>query len=149
MLLTPEEFRSNFISGAVLYFKISHSDPEPHFHIVLNKRPLIEENLILVCPSHRIDHVRERGDRKRYKPGTLIIITRAEYPAFTCDESIVDCNSVIKEFTVNQLVAKSQSHNLNDKIHFKPPMNMAIIERLREAVCESYEVERIIQGRLC
>lgn len=147
MPYTPEEFRSKITPGAVLYFKINPSDPEPHYHIVLNKTPLTDENLIIVRSSHRIADVRFR--RKRESPDTLVIIKKEEYPRFTCDESIVDCNSVITEFTLEKLTIKAQSENVNEKIDIRPRMDMAIIQRLREAVCESNIVDRIIQGRLC
>jgi len=79
--------------GSVYYFiNDRFTSPEPHYHIVLNENPLLDEIILLVASSSQIENVKRIN--KNNPPETVVEISPTEYPAFT-KESIVDCNRPI------------------------------------------------------
>ncbi|HLE87484.1 MAG TPA: hypothetical protein VI727_07445 [Candidatus Brocadiaceae bacterium] len=73
-------------------------------------------------------------------PNTLVKITKAEYPSFTKDLIIVDCNSVFEK-TVDGIVELLQSRELKHK----PEMPIEIVKKLRNAVLASPIIENRIK----
>lgn len=116
------------------------SSEDPHYFIVLNKTPTGDAFLVLVNATSQIEKIEKRWRRF---PHTVVKITKAEYPAFTKDESIIDCNSVTKH-SIDEIVEMLQSGRLKHK----PEIPIAIVEKLREAVLASLVVENNVKELL-
>lgn len=118
----------------------SFNSEDPHYFIVLNKTPTGDAFLVLVNATSQIEKI-----EKRWKslPHTIVKITKVEYPAFTKDESIIDCNSVTKH-SIDEIVEMLQSGRLKHK----PEIQISVVEKLREAVLASPVVENNVKDIL-
>ena len=88
------DLRATIQPGFVYYFHDSNlTSSDPHYFIVLNKHPLTDRILLLVCSSSQLQAVR---NRRTLRPETVVEISPQEYPDFTRD-SIVDCNTVFEK----------------------------------------------------
>ena len=120
--------------GSVYYFpEDSFNTEQPHYFIVINKAPLTETLIILVCASSQIDKVRAR--RVACPPDTLVEIKPEQYSDFRVN-SIIDCNYVLEK-SIEQLVEKL----IDRKLVLKGEMEMKIVEQLREGVLNSSLIE--------
>lgn len=126
--------------GSVYYFPdISLTSSDPHYFIVLNKNPLTDRILLLVCSSSQLHAVRKR---RELRPETVVEISPLEYPDFTKD-SIVDCNTVFEK-SIRELQRKYDSRQLRVQAVISPN----ILEKLRDAVLESDMVDGEVQDML-
>lgn len=130
--------RSTIKPGSVYYFADACLDPsqEPHYFIVINKEPLNDSVLLLLCASSKVDKVNRM---RRIHPGTTVEIDPRTYTDFRL-LSIVDCNVVFQK-SLDELTDKFN----RGELRFKSDMPIEIVVRLREAVVESVIVEGEIQ----
>lgn len=143
MVYVPPEvvIKATIRPGSVYYFpEDSFNTIEPHYFIVINREPLTDTLVILVCASSKIDKVKSR--RATCPANTLIEITPAQYCGFTVD-SIIDCNYVLEK-SIDQLVDKLKSRKLMLKIE----MDINIVNKLRDGVLSSPTVEKYIKDLL-
>ncbi len=127
------QLKASIKSGSVYYFPDKALLSEgPHYFIVINKDPVTDAVLLLVCSSSQIEKVKRRT---RDFPGTTVQISKAEYAGFTVD-SIVDCNWVFPR-GLELLVRKLSTGELK----VLPEMDTAIVNKLRRAAMRSPKVE--------
>jgi len=125
----PLNIGTTVCAGSVYYFpENALSSPEPHYFVVLNKNPLTDAVLLLLCATSRLDGARAR---RHLRPNTLVQVSPAEYPDFRTD-SIFDCNNVF-EISTREL----QQIYDSGRLQVKGVMPPATLERLRDAVIES------------
>ena len=140
MVRTPPEvaIKATIRPGSVYYFpEDSFNTEEPHYFIVINRDPLSDTVVILVCASSKIDKVKVR--RVAFPSNTLVEISPTQYCDFKVD-SIIDCNYVLEK-NIEQLVEK-----LSDgKLALKSEMDIEIIDQLREGVLHSSVIEKRIK----
>ncbi len=130
MIDIPPEIviNSTIKPGSVYYFpEDSFQSSEPHYFIVVNKDPVENTVILLVCASSQISKVRKR--RGLCPTNTLVEITPAEYTSFTCN-SIIDCNSVL-ETSKSQLVDKLSQNKLQIMIS---EMDVSLVILLRQGI---------------
>ncbi len=133
----PEEVRvaSSVRPGSVyLFAEETHTGDDPHFFVVLNHSPLKDEELILVNATSKIEKVRRRTAKF---PGTLVEVTREEYSIFSVPISAFDGNEITKK-TLAEIIKKLKERKLIQKMEMPIP----IVERLRQAVIKSPQVEQ-------
>ena len=83
--------RGTIQPGSVYYFRhdeFLHST-DPHYFIVINIDPTIEQVILLVCASTKKFKVFERS--ANFPPQTLVQVEPSQYTGFTYT-SIIDCN---------------------------------------------------------
>lgn len=133
--ISPEiQIRSTIKEGSVYYFSDNElNSKEPHYFIVLNHNPKNEEILLLVCSTTKIN---ERKKIRKLFKNTLVEISKRDYSDFKYD-SIIDCNIIFPR-TIEEIISKLKS----DDLKIKKEMDSAIIEKLREAVCQSPVIEQ-------
>jgi hypothetical protein len=130
--------KSTIRPGSVYYFvEESFSSPEPHYFIVINRNPVSDNIVLLVCSSSQIEKVKRR--RKLLPPETLVEIKESRYINFTTD-SIIDCNNILQK-TKEQLIQKLEQNELKLKME----MDIHLVEQLRQAVKKSPLVEEEIK----
>lgn len=132
--ISPEiQIKSTIRPGSVYYFpEETFTSDEPHYFIVINREPLADEIILLVCASSKIESVKRR---RRDLPGTVVVIKKDEYPELARD-SIVDCNAVITK-RIEYLVLKPRQ----GRLRLKMEIDMTVVDRLRKAVMRSPRVE--------
>lgn len=124
------QIRASIKPGSVYYFPDAGlKSTEPHYFVVINRKPLTDTVLLLVCASSQVEKVNRR--REGCAPETLVQVSPAEYSGFT-RMSVVDCNYVFERST-NQLVEKLTNGNLR----LEAEMNSSLVERLRNGVFKS------------
>jgi hypothetical protein len=134
------DLRATIQPGSVYYFYDSNlTSSDPHYFIILNKNPLTDRILLLVCSSSQLQAVRKR---RALRPETVVEISPLEYSDFTRD-SIVDCNTVFEKST-GELQRKYDSRQLRVQAVIGPD----ILEKLRDAVLESDMVDGEVQDML-
>lgn len=81
--------------GTVYYFHNDALKPEyPHYHIILNRDPLLNNGLhIAVCTS-KVEALREKIRVGKIRSDTVIFVGVNEYKEFTKD-SAIDCNRIV------------------------------------------------------
>ncbi|MBN1684841.1 MAG: hypothetical protein JW855_05370 [Gammaproteobacteria bacterium] len=132
MIHIPAEtqIKATIKAGSVFYFvDESLSSDQPHYFILINKKPLTDHKLLLVCASSQIQKVKMR--RKNLSITTLVEIKHNEYSDFTMD-SIIDCNTVFDR-TIEQLIHKLSCGELKLKSY----VGEKLLEKLRFAVISS------------
>lgn len=141
MALPPRlDVRSTIQPGSVYYFRDRDlTSTDPHYFIVVNKNPRTDQILLLVCSSSQLEKVR---NRRALRPATVVEISPRQYPDFTCD-SIVDCNTVF-ERSIPELQQKHDAGRLRVQTVIAPD----ILEKLRDAVLESNQVEEEVKDML-
>lgn len=127
--------------GSVYYFpEDTFNSEEPHYFIVVNKDPISETLLILVCASSRIEKVKQR--RKSCPPQSLLEIGPDLYTGFRVS-SIIDCNYVLEK-SIDQIIEKLTAGQLV----LKSEMDVKIIEQLRNGILCSPVIEKRIKEAL-
>lgn len=135
------QIRASIKPGAVYYFPdASLKSREPHYFIVINREPLTDTVLLLVCASSQVEKVNRR--REGYPPETLVQVSPGEYSGFT-RASVIDCNHVF-ERNINELVEKLTNGNLR----LEAEMSAALVERLRDGVVSSNLVAKRVKTTL-
>lgn len=132
MIHIPEDirFKSTIKQGSVYYYiDRSIRSPEPHYLIVVNKDPINDGVILLVCASSQVDKVKRM--RKNLPLTTLVEISPEEYTSFS-KPTIIDCNEII-ERTIEELIDKLKTRDLK----IREEMNFSIVRRLRLAVKDS------------
>ncbi len=127
--IPPEiQISATLFPGSVFYFveELLTSD-EPHYFVTLNKNPITDVLLLMVCSTSKLDKVRLQNINNKLDE-TLIEVSPSEYSEFSTI-SIFDCNSVFLK-TVSELVSKLSDGKL--KLKSKIPDN--ILEKLRTVV---------------
>lgn len=128
------QIKSTIKLGSVFYFiEETFTSEDPHYFIVLNKNPITDINLLMVCASSQIEKVKIR--RLNLSVDTLVVIKKDEYADFTKD-SIVDCNYVYF-YHLDQLINKLKKNMLKLKSY----VSEELFEKLRNAVISSPLVE--------
>jgi len=90
----PLELRAGLRAGSVFYFRSRElTSREPHFFVVVNRKPVRAEILLLTIVTSNIADVRTRN---RARMETVVEITPSEYSEFT-RLSAVDCNVVLEK----------------------------------------------------
>lgn len=136
MINIPPEIRikNTIKAGSVYYFKkTSFTSNKPHYFIVINNNPLTDRALLLVCISSQIETTQQR---RRFAKDTLVMIKKNEYEALAVD-SIVDCNMVFGDYTIDRVISKFKRNELE----IKPNISEHIVDKLREAAEYSPMVE--------
>lgn len=132
------QIKASIKAGSVYYFvEEALKSKEPHYFIVINRNPITDTVLLLVCASSQIQKVNRR--RRGCPPETLVQVSTSQYSGFT-KTSIIDCNTVF-ERSMNQLVEKLKDGNLRIKVE----MSISLVERLRDGVLKSHLVARRIK----
>lgn len=135
------QIRASIKPGSVYYFpdaKLKSS--EPHYFVVINREPLTDTVLLLVCASSQVERVNRR--REGCPPETLVQVSPGEYSGFT-RMSVIDCNQVF-ERTMNELVEKLA----NGTLRLEVEMSGALVERLRDGVVKSNLIEKRVKTTL-
>lgn len=127
--------------GSVYYFPHERfSSPDPHFFVVINIDPTIDEVILLICASSKIDSVRKQW--WNCPDETFVVINPKQYSGFKL-VSILNCNHVIKQ-SIDQLVQRLS----NGRLKLKPEMDIELVEQLRQGVMASPIVARGIKELL-
>lgn len=130
--------RATIRSGSVYYFR--HEDflhsRDPHYFVVINMDPTIEQVIFLVCASTKKFKVRVRS--ANLPPQTLIQVEPSLYPGFTYT-SVLDCNYVYEDSLENLI-----QRLVNKQLELKPEMDMQLVKQLRQGVLDS----PLIPGRI-
>lgn len=143
MIDIPPEvaIKSSIRPGSVYYFpEDSFSSSDPHYFIVINKDPIEDKVIFLVWASSQIEKVKRR--RRSCPSETLVGITPDQYEGFIVN-SVIDCNKV-QERGIETLVDKLKQ----DKLKIMPEMDVSLVQRLREGVLSSSQIERRIKMML-
>lgn len=131
---------TSIVPGSVYYFHDARlSSTQSHYFVVLNKNPLTDSVLLLVCSTSRVDSARSRRHLRRE---TLVEVSPAEYSEFTV-QSMFDCNTVF-DLSLSELQRKYDAGRLRVKLN----IGASILEKLRDAVIESDLVEEEIKDIL-
>ncbi len=130
--------------GSIYYFEEEQlSSPEPHYFIVLNKDPLTEEFLILVCASSQVEKRRQIAIKLGFPKETLVFVSPSECSLFTKD-TVIDCNRVFEK-TSQSLIEKLEQENLKVCAEV---IATEIIAKLIQGVLASSQVSEKIQQLL-
>jgi hypothetical protein len=133
--------RASIRPGSVYYFPHeSLSSPDSHFFIVINIDPIVEDVIILVCSSSKINKVKKRN--RNNPPETIIEISKQQYADFTCD-SVINCNNVFPE-RIDKLIERLS----NKKLKLKAEMDISLVDKLRMGVLASRQIPLIIKQQL-
>ena len=139
--IPPEIIRASIKTGSVYYFsEDSFSTADPHYFVVLNCNPRTSEVIILGCASSQIEKTLMR--RSYCSPETLVLITPDEYDEFS-ETSIFDCNRTINR-TIDEIMQKYS----DGKLKIKTEMNNTLVDRLKQAVIASNQIEPRIKALL-
>lgn len=116
------------------------SSHEPHYFIVLNKTPIEDNVILLVCASSKIEKVTRR--RLHCPSETLVSISPVQYAVFKY-ETIIDCNKVFEK-SIDHLVDKLAQRKLRSEDEMAP----ILVANLREGVIASPLIEEYIKELL-
>lgn len=143
----PAEIRikATIQRGAVYYF--SNESPqfksdEPHYYIVLNKNPLTEQILYLVCASSQLEKAKERVATRKFPESTLVFVSPEEYAHFS-KETVISCNSVF-DYDLQVLTQKLDEK----KLRVCAPLPDDTVKSLIAGVLDSPMVQRKIKRQL-
>ncbi len=143
MVKIPPEvaIRGTIRPGSVYYFPHeSFSSPEPHYFVVINIDPTIDEVILLICASSKIANVKSQW--RNCPDETFVVISPHQYSGFK-SISILNCNHVIEQ-PIDQLVERLS----NERLKLKPEMSIELVEQLRQGVIFSPTVSGRIKGLL-
>ena len=143
MVKIPPEvaIRGTIRPGSVYYFPHeSFSSPEPHFFVVINIDPIIDEVIFLICASSQIANVKRQW--WNCPDETFVLISPQQYSGFKW-MSILNCNYVIEQ-NIDQLIKRLS----NGELKLKPEMSIEIVEKLRHGVKISPTVSGKTKGLL-
>jgi len=134
--------RASIRPGSVYYFcheTFLHSR-DPHYFVVINIDPTIEQVILLVCASTRKFKVAARS--ANVPPQTLVQVKPSQYPGFIYT-SILDCNFVYED-SLETLIQRLA----NKQLELKPEMDMQLVEQLRKGVLDSPLITPRIKAQL-
>lgn len=98
-------------TGSVYYFQEERlSSDEPHYFVVLNRNPHIEEFLILACISSQVEKRKRIAKFLRFPEETLVMVSPLKYSMLK-KESVIDCNNIF-ERSIQSLIDKLEKNNL-------------------------------------
>lgn len=143
MVKVPPEvaIRGTIRPGSVYYFPHeSFSSPEPHYFVVINIHPTIDEVILLICASSKITKVKSHW--RTCPDETFVVISPQQYSGFKVT-SILNCNYAIEQ-SMDQLVERLS----NERLKLKPEMSIELVEQLRQGVIISPTVSGRIKGLL-
>ena len=132
MVKIPPEvaIRGTIRPGSVYYLPHeSFSSPEPHYFVIINIAPTVDEVLLLICASSKIANVKSQW--RNCPDETFVVISPHQYSGFK-SISILNCNHVIEQ-SIDQLVERL----LNGQLKLKPEMSIELVEQLRQGVIMS------------
>ena len=137
-----EIIRASIKAGSVYYFPEESFSPEHQYHyfVVLNRNPDTDEVIVLACGSSKI--LKTLSRRRYCARETFVIITPKEYSGFS-EETIFDCNRTINP-TLDDITAKYGDGSLK----VKEEMGMSLVNKLRQGVIASREIELRIKALL-
>jgi hypothetical protein len=116
--------------GSVYYLQHrSLSSPEPHYFLVLNRRPLDDAFLVLAMASSKIESVRRRC--ATLPIATVVEVPMGVYGGFSMP-SIVDCNHVFRVTRI-ELLQKLQARLAEEK----SPLPESLLAAIRNGVLAS------------
>lgn len=125
--------------GSVFYFvEESFHSKKPHYFVVLNREPLKDEGVALVCAVTLDIGAIERCERRGLEKVTLIDVT-PEDCKFLKHVSLFDCNEIITK-PVATLLSKLSTKKL---LHCGT-ISQPILEKLRFGVHAS----RLVSGKV-
>jgi hypothetical protein len=129
--IPPEvAIRATIRPGSVYYFPHeSFSTPEPHYFVVININPVIDEVILLICASSKLATVKSQW--RNCPDEAFVIISPHQYSGFKL-MSILNCNYVIEQ-TIDQLIKRLS----NGRLKLKPEMSIELVEQLRQGVMVS------------
>lgn len=134
------QLKSTIRPGSVFYYKEnSWKAPHPHFFVVINYNPTIDDALILVGATtldvkifYRIEHLPRE---------TVVDVTQKDCP-FLKKISYFNCNNVIQK-KIEHLVEKLENNEMQISHHY---VNDEVLGKLRLGVKASPQVERWIKN---
>lgn len=139
--IPPEIIKASIKAGSVYYFpEDSFSSGDPHYFVVLNRNPRTDEAIIFGCGSSQIEKTLRR--RPNCSPETFVIITPEEYEDFPV-KTIFDCNRTNNR-SIEAIIAKYSQ----GKLEIKTEMNATLIEKLKQGVIASSQIEPRIKALL-
>jgi len=140
--IPPEvAIRGTIRPGSVYYFPHeSFSSPKPHYFVVINIDPTIDEVILLICASSKIASVRSQW--RNCPDETFVVISPRQYSGFKAT-SILNCNHVIEQ-SIDQLVERLS----NERLKLKPEMSIELVEQLRQGMISSPTVSSRIKALL-
>lgn len=109
--------------GSVLYFYDDQLDsPKPHWHIVLNLKPLDDGGCHVAICTSKADRYREIVEKTPRLADTVVFIPQSAYPSELTCETVVDCNKLqfISDAKLKDAVANRQSSRLRQCKNFPP-----------------------------
>lgn len=135
------EIRAIIRPGTVFYFSLEgFSSSYPHYFVVVNRRPLTDPVVLLLCASSQVE--KRLTWYSACPPETLVIVYPRQYNEFTV-KTVINCNEVY-QVTIQQLAKKRDSRLLA----FKSQMSDSVVESLRRGVIASPMIERWIKALL-
>lgn len=143
----PAEIRikATIQRGAVYYFcneSPQFKSDEPHYYIVLNKDPLTERILYLVCASSQLEKAQRRIAAQKSPESTLVYVSPEAYTHFS-KETVISCNSVFN-YDLQVLIQKLSEK----KLRVCDPLPEDIVKALIAGVLDSPLVERKVKRQL-
>ena len=113
MIAIPPHVRllSTLKTGSVYYFEEERlSSSTPHYFIVLNKEPVDDTVLFLVCASSQVEKRKNAIEKLGFAPETLVIVSVGECDCFD-KETAIDCNTIFEK-TTSSVIEKLTNGNL-------------------------------------
>lgn len=131
-------------TGSVYYFEEGElTSDEPHYFIVLNKNPCVEEFLILVCASSQVEKRKQIAQRLGFPSETQVVVTPSEYAIFSKD-TIINCNRVFEK-TSQTLIEKLEQNKLKVCTEMMPD---EVLQKLIKGVLTSSQISEKIKQML-
>lgn len=128
-------------TGSVYYFEEERlSSREPHYFIVLNKRPKTESVLFLVCGSSQVEKRKNAIQKLGFPEETLVFVSPKECPCFS-KETAIDCNTIIDKM-IESVIEKLASNELRICTDFIPD---EIIKKLVKGALMSTQIQEEIK----
>jgi hypothetical protein len=104
--------------------------------------PFTEKIIILVCASSQTKNIKLRN--KTNPPETIVEVSPHQYPDFTRDVTMFDCNNSVFLVDIDKLVEKLSQN----KLELKAEMSKTLVERLRQGVLSSRLIPLNIKKQL-
>lgn len=109
--------------GSVLYFYDDQLDsPKPHWHIVLNLKPLDDGGCHVAICTSKADRYRDIVEKTPRLADTVVFIPQSAYPSELTCETVVDCNKLqfISDAKLKDAAVNRQSSRLRQCKNFPP-----------------------------
>jgi hypothetical protein len=139
--IPPEVIKASIKPGSVYYFhEESLKSTEKHYFVVINRNPLTDEVILLVCASSQIAHVKLIN--KNCPAKTLVTIRPEDYHGFRVP-SIFNCNNIFRSSI--EVIMKKYN---NKELLVKPEMDLKWVDALRNGVLASKQIESRVKSML-